>query len=311
MTKIDLITGFLGSGKTTFLKIYAKYLMDSGLSIGILENDYGAVNVDMMLLGDLEGDNCELEMVAGGCCQDCHTRRFKTKLIALGMSGYDRVIVEPSGIFDVDEFFDVLREEPLNHMYEIGSVIAIVDSRLESELSDESDYYLASQIANAGTILLSRSQLTDAKHITSVTSHLDAAAKKVGIDRNVLPIIKTNNWLEFTPDDLCEIMNSGYHIASYTKLIAGQGSTYSSIYFLELKMTAELIMSKIRILMNNSEYGDIFRIKGFFLENGKWYQINATKQDITLEEITLGQEVIIIIGEHLNKEAIETVMKSV
>ena len=43
MVKIDLITGFLGSGKTTFIKKYAKYLIDSGANIGILENDYGAV----------------------------------------------------------------------------------------------------------------------------------------------------------------------------------------------------------------------------------------------------------------------------
>ena len=41
MIKIDLITGFLGSGKTTFLKQYAKYLMAQGKNIGILENDFG------------------------------------------------------------------------------------------------------------------------------------------------------------------------------------------------------------------------------------------------------------------------------
>ena len=102
MVKIDLITGFLGSGKTTFIRKYAQYLMDAGNNIGILENDYGAVNVDMMLLQDLMGENCELEMISGGCDKDCHRRRFKTKLIAMGMCGYDRVIVEPSGIFDVD-----------------------------------------------------------------------------------------------------------------------------------------------------------------------------------------------------------------
>ena len=45
MVKIDLITGFLGSGKTTFIKKYATYLMRKGLNIGILENDHGAVNV--------------------------------------------------------------------------------------------------------------------------------------------------------------------------------------------------------------------------------------------------------------------------
>ena len=126
MVKIDLITGFLGSGKTTFIKKYAKYLLDKGMNIGILENDFGAVNVDMLLLQDLMGDNCELEMISGGCDKETHRRRFRTKLIAMGMCGYDRVIVEPSGIYDVDEFFDVLHDEPLDKWYEIGNVITIL-----------------------------------------------------------------------------------------------------------------------------------------------------------------------------------------
>ncbi len=76
---------------------------------------------------------------------------FKTKLIAMGMCGYDRVIVvEPSGIFDVDEFFDALREEPLDRWYEVGNVIAIVDANLEEHLSEEAEYILASEVANAG-----------------------------------------------------------------------------------------------------------------------------------------------------------------
>ena len=93
MVKIDLITGFLGSGKTTFLRKYASHLIAQGQNIGILENDFGAVNVDMMLLGDLRGDNCELEMISGGCDTDTHRRRFKTKLISMGMCGYDLSLI--------------------------------------------------------------------------------------------------------------------------------------------------------------------------------------------------------------------------
>ena len=57
MIKIDLITGFLGSGKTTFIKKYAHHLLKQGYKIGIIENDYGAVNVDMMLLQDMMEKN--------------------------------------------------------------------------------------------------------------------------------------------------------------------------------------------------------------------------------------------------------------
>ena len=108
MIKIDLITGFLGSGKTTFIRKYVKYLLDRGLKVGILENDYGAINIDLMLLGNLIGDNCELEMIIGGGDLETHKRRFRAKLIAMAMSGYDRVVVEPSGIFEPKKFFNLL-----------------------------------------------------------------------------------------------------------------------------------------------------------------------------------------------------------
>ena len=183
MVKIDLITGFLGSGKTTFIRKYAQYLMDAGNNIGILENDYGAVNVDMMLLQDLMGENCELEMISGGCDKDCHRRRFKTKLIAMGMCGYDRVIVEPSGIFDVDEFFDILHEEPLNRWYQIGNVIAIVDSKLERDLSEEADFILASEVADAGCIVMSKSQDASPEEIRGTIEHVNQALEKVHCSR--------------------------------------------------------------------------------------------------------------------------------
>ena len=60
MVQVDLITGFLGSGKTTFLRKYVQYLVAQGPNVCILENDFGAVNVDAMLLQDLIGDNCYL-----------------------------------------------------------------------------------------------------------------------------------------------------------------------------------------------------------------------------------------------------------
>lgn len=175
MVKVDLITGFLGSGKTTFIKKYAQYLIDQGYRIGIIENDFGAVNVDMMLLQDLESENCELEMVAGACDKDCHQRRFKTKLISMGMRDFDRVLVEPSGIFDVEEFFDVLHEEPLTNWYEIGNVFAIVDASLEKNLSKEASYLLASQIVSAGKIILSKVDTTSKGRIEETIQQMNDA----------------------------------------------------------------------------------------------------------------------------------------
>ena len=183
MRKVDLITGFLGSGKTTFLKRYADYLIRSGGNIGIIENDHGAVNVDMLLLQELLGTNCDLEMVTGGCDLETHMRRLKTKLISFGMRGAGRVLVEPSGIFDVDEFFDVLREDPLDRWYEIGSVIAIVDAKLEDDLSEQSNYMLASQIANAGKVIISRSQESTRDDLRHTIRHLNEVMEMFGCKR--------------------------------------------------------------------------------------------------------------------------------
>ena len=66
MVQVDLITGFLGAGKTTFLRRYAAYLVAQGHNVCILENDFGAVNVDAMLVQDLLGDHCEIETISGG-----------------------------------------------------------------------------------------------------------------------------------------------------------------------------------------------------------------------------------------------------
>ena len=63
MVQVDLITGFLGAGKTTFLRRYVRYLVQQGHKVCILENDFGAVNVDAMLLQDLEARGVELGTV--------------------------------------------------------------------------------------------------------------------------------------------------------------------------------------------------------------------------------------------------------
>ena len=336
MVKVDLITGFLGSGKTTFIRKYAQYLMDAGKNIGILENDYGAVNVDMMLLQDLMGDNCELEMISGGCDKECHRRRFKTKLIAMGMCGYDRVIVEPSGIFDVDEFFDILHEEPLNRWYQIGNVIAIVDSKLESDLSDEADFILASEVADAGCIVMSKSQDASPEEIRGTIEHVNHALEKVhcsrrfgkGFDGSDEAGVRNNvihkNWNEMSKEDFDQIADCGYEMASYRKPEFEAEDAFTSLYFMNVKMTEKELREAAEKILSDPACGHVFRMKGFMRvsdgesseesaqtqENGQhWIELNATKNEITIRPLHVGQEVLIVIGEGLQEEKIKSYLK--
>lgn len=314
MVKIDLITGFLGAGKTTFIRKYAKYLMDNGHNIGILENDFGAVNVDMMLLQDLMGEKCELEMVAGGCDYDCHVRRFKTKLISMAMCGYDRVIVEPSGIYDVDEFFDVLHEEPLDNWYEIGNVITIADAKLDCNISKQAQYLLASQLANAGSVILSRSDSATSSEIKNTIDYMNTSLKEVNCKR-VLELDKDiicKDWDKLTDKDYQQILNCGYTMQNYTKLFMQDDEGFQSEYFMNVKITKDKLCVAVKNIMADESCGKVFRIKGFVnlqdsnnLEKDNWIELNATHNEIRIQPISKGQEVIIVIGEELNKEAIE------
>lgn len=311
MVKIDLITGFLGSGKTTFIKKYAQYLMSQGFHIGILENDYGAVNVDMMLLQDLMGEQCELEMISGGCDKETHIRRFRTKLISMGMCGYDRVIVEPSGIFDVDEFFDVLHEEPLDNWYEIGNVITVVDAELENELSAEADYLLASEAANAGKILLSHADEADGAQIEQTIEHLNRAMAQIGCKRKFATDVLRKGTPQLTDKDLQELSRCGYVYENYQKMNLSEQNGFESLYFMNITMSEQDLKTAAAKMFADEKCGDIFRIKGFLKENAdKWLELNATHSKITLQPIAEGQDVLIVIGERLNKEAVESYIQS-
>ena len=308
MVQVDLITGFLGSGKTTFIKKYAKYLIDQGLHIAILENDFGAINVDMMVLEEELGDQCELEMVVGGGDLDCHRRHFKTKLISMGMRGFDRILVEPSGIYDVDEFFDVLHEEPLDKWYEIGNVIALVNSKLENNLSKQSDYLLGCQVADAGKIILSRSSEATEEEINNTITHLNNTMSLIKCKRRFNKEDCLN--LETLNDqDFNSILHSCYELEGFIKMFFKKEEAFSTMFFMNQAITKEELIHATQSIFNDSECGKVFRIKGFIPENDQWMELNATKDQITTEIIAKGQEIIIVIGESLNKEKIEEYIK--
>lgn len=306
MIQIDLITGFLGSGKTTFIRKYAQFLIGQGANIGILENDFGAVNVDAMLLQDILGEHCTLEMVAGGCDADCHRRRFKTKLIAMGMCGYDRILVEPSGIFDMDEFFDTLHEDPLDRWYEIGNVITIIDANLEQSLSEFSRYILASQAAQAGTILYSHTQEVSADRLVSTQKYVEQSLHLLHCTKTSTSIVIEKDWDTLQDTDYQAIMHSGYHIADYTKLWFDNQATYDSLYFMNMDFSEEFLRDSCPKILKDPACGKVFRIKGFQkLSDGQWLSVNITHRVTEIQPIPTGQSILIVIGENLNQNAIE------
>lgn len=299
MIKIDLVTGFLGSGKTTFIKKYAKHFLDKGLKIGILENDYGAINIDLMLLGDIMGDNCELEMIIGGGDLETHKRRFRTKLIAMAMSGYDRIIVEPSGIFEPEEFFDLLYEEPLDKWYEIGSVITIVDVSFAADISDASEYLLATQLACAGALIFSKKENYKFMDEEGTISYLNSLLERIKCNRRlkVADIIPSEG--KFENCDFEKISNLGYVLSDYEKKFY-EIEEFNTVFIMNKRLNREELEEKAkRLFQNPDKYGDIIRIKGFTREDEGYSFINMTKNNTEISRIERGQDIFIVIGRHL------------
>lgn len=311
MVQVDLITGFLGAGKTTFLRKYVHWLNARGQRVCILENDFGAVNVDVMLLQDLLGDNCDIETISGGCDCDTHQRRMRTKLISLAMQGFDRVLVEPSGIFDVDEFYDVLRDEPLDRWYTLGNVIAIVDALLETQLSPQGEYLLASEAASAGMVLMSRCQLAAPGQAEATLAHLNRAleachcARRFAADTDAL----CKPWDALTDADMQRLDSCGHCQASYVKLHFDEHKAFTSLYFLEAGRSVAQVRQAAQTLLHDAKYGHVLRVKGFIPDGGGWVELNAARDAITVQPIPSGQEVLIVIGEGLDKAAIETAVR--
>ena len=299
MIKIDLVTGFLGSGKTTFIKKYAKHFLDKGLKIGILENDYGAINIDLMLLGDIMGDNCELEMIIGGGDLETHKRRFRTKLIAMAMSGYDRIIVEPSGIFEPEEFFDLLYEEPLDKWYEIGSVITIVDVSFAADISDASEYLLATQLACAGALILSKKENYKFVDEEGTISYLNSLLERIKCNRRLKDADIIPSEGKFENCDFEMVSNSGYVLSDYEKKFY-EIEEFNTVFIMNKRLNREELEEKAKRLFQNPDiYGDIIRIKGFTREDEGYSFINMTKNNTEISRIERGQDIFIVIGRHL------------
>ena len=308
MIKIDLITGPLGSGKTTFIKKYLEYLVKQNEKIGVIENDYGAINVDRMLLNDFSGGHVDVQMIVGGCGRDCHVRRFKSKLITMSLLGYKRVIVEPSGIYDMDEFFDVLSDDDIVSRYEIGSIIAITKTGLDDNLSPEEKYVMASEVSSAGKIVLS---FYNGQNINDTLNKLNDSLKEIKARR----ILETDDLFfkpfeEINDEDFKILEHSGYRQVSYEKKYHLEDLDFKPMFFLNPEGSLDDILNTVERLWHDEGIGKILRIKGFVNENNKWYEINSINDKTDVREINKGQSLIIIIGENIDVNKIDEYLKS-
>ncbi len=299
MARVDLVTGFLGSGKTTFIHKYAQYLINHNEKIAIIVNDFGAINVDRLLFSDLERMGVHIEVVLDSSSSDWK-RRFRTKLITLSLYHFSHVIVEPSGIFNVNDFLDVMNDEAIIDLFSIGSVIAISDMPKFENKYEESLF--VNEITSAGIIFISKLDKNDPEIVKKkIYNILDSY--NTNKDYLNIPIIDYS-WDDF---DFERLNNIGYNDLYHNSLSFDYNSIFNSIYILNSNIKKEDLLKRMKILFEDKNLGVIIRIKGFIFDDD-WYEINATHDETTINKCLNAQRVIIIIGTNLNEERIKKLL---
>ena len=183
-------------------------------------------------------------------------------------------------------------------------MITVVDASLEKTLSKEADYVLASEVANAGCVLLSKTQDASAEEIRQTVAHLNRALQEIHCSRVLKDEVICKDWEDFTEKEFKKILESGYLVEDYEKLYADQDEIFQTLFFMDEKIAVSKAKHAAKKIFEDPACGGVFRIKGFLQDGENWLELNATQHEISLKPIGAGQDVLIIIGEKLNEEKI-------
>ncbi len=162
MTKIDIISGFLGAGKTTFIKKLLEEAI-AGEQVVLIENEFGEIGIDG---GFLKDAGIEIREMNSGCICCSLVGDFGKSLEEV-LTKYhpDRVIIEPSGVGKLSDVMNAVRDVAKNLEVKLNSAVTVVDaSKCKMYMKNFGEFF-NNQIEHAGTIVLSRTDVADEKKV--------------------------------------------------------------------------------------------------------------------------------------------------
>ena len=166
MTKIDIVSGFLGAGKTTLIKKLLKEAL-AGTKVVLIENEFGDIGIDG---GFLKESGIEIREMNAGCICCSLVGDFGTSLKEV-MEAYapERILIEPSGVGKLSDVMRAINDASEHTQMHLNSAVAVVDaSKCKVYLKNFGEFF-DNQIAYAGTIILSRTdKISDEKILECV-----------------------------------------------------------------------------------------------------------------------------------------------
>lgn len=162
MTKIDIVSGFLGAGKTTFIKKLLKEAL-AGSEVVLIENEFGEIGIDG---GFLKDSGIEIREMNSGCICCSLVGDFGTSLKeVLDTYHPERILIEPSGVGKLSDVMKAVQGAGLGTEVGLNSAVAVVDaSRCKMYIKNFGEFFI-NQIEHAGTIILSRTDVASADRV--------------------------------------------------------------------------------------------------------------------------------------------------
>ena len=201
MTKIDIVSGFLGAGKTTFIKRVLETVKNE--KTVLIENEFGEVGIDG---GFLEDSGIEIKEMNSGCICCSLVGDFTSNLQEI-LEKYEpeRVIIEPSGVGKLSDVMKAVELVESKLSIEPGKSVTVVDASKCKMYAKNFGEFFNNQIQYADIIVLSRTDITDDKK----------QANAIEIVRQINPGAKiiTTPLKELDNDQIFEILEKDTDLA--------------------------------------------------------------------------------------------------
>ena len=311
MTKIDIISGFLGAGKTTFIKkLINEVYCDEKLVL--IENEFGEVNIDSTFLKDTD---INVSAINSGCICCSMVGDFETSLKeAITLYHPDRIIIEPSG---VGKLSDVIKAVKKIEQLEIDNCITIVDAKKCRLYTKNFGEFFNNQIEAASTIILSKShdiseyQLDECikiikkynDRVNIITTPWSSLTKEI-----IIKALKNNHDLQI------ELHPCHHHHDCNCKHHHHADEVFTSWSMQTPKKYSREQLDNILTKLNTTlDYGTILRAKGYVDSfNDDWWYFDLVLYEY---EIRKGQPdftgCICIIGNNLNDDKLDQLFNEV
>ena len=204
MTKVDIISGFLGAGKTTFIKRLIDQVF-TGEKLVLIENELGEIGIDG---GFLKDAGIEITEMNSGCICCTLVGDF-SKALQKVLEEYrpDRVLIEPSGVGKLSDIVKAIESVKKDAEVEISGRITVVDGKKAKLYLKNFGEFFEDQVKHASTIVISRTQMMTDEKIEECVHMLR--------EENPEASIISTPWEELDREAVCRALGHGAEIEEF------------------------------------------------------------------------------------------------